>query len=131
MQPTKTWLILCLISAFAITLLIVACDTSGVTGTEDPEIAAIVISPSEAEIDVGEQEQLSFELLDESGETVDTEILDMETEWITTDPGVVTLDESGIATGQSPGQEYCIIDVTVHRGSSNFNGRDTAIVFVR
>ena len=131
MHISKSRLTLCLTAALAITLFIAACDTDDIAGPEDPEIAAIIISPSEAEIGVGEQEQLSFELHDESGQPVDRDGLDMEIEWITTDPDVVTLDQSGLATGQSPGQEYCIIDVTVHKGSSNFTGRDTAIVFVR
>lgn len=112
------------------TLLFVGCGDDVTGPDDDPQIDRVVISPDSASFGVGEQAEFSFELLTAAGEPVDTEGLDMETEWISTDDAVFTVDEGGTAVGQSPGEEFCIIDVTVDKGVSNFTGRDSTIVFV-
>ena len=128
-HPLPTSGLFLLAVAVCFTIMFIGC-TDDVTGPEDPQIDRVVISPESVELEVGEQVEFSFELLTEAGEPVDTEDLDMETEWISTDDAVFTVDEGGTAVGQSPGEEFCIIDVTVDKGSSNFTGRDTAVVFV-
>ena len=111
-------------------MMFVGCGDD-VTGPEDaPQIDRVVISPENVELEVGEQEGFTFELLTEAGEPIDTEGLDIESEWVSTDDEVFTVDEGGTAIGQSSGEEFCIIDVTVDKGDSNFSGRDSTIVFV-
>lgn len=114
-------------------LVLAGCDSNEVA--EDPEIARIDISPDNASIAVGEQVDFSAVALTASGDTV----RDVEWEWVSTDPAVFTVENNGVATGQSPGSAFCTVGVSddattnaIHRKAAKrrFDGLDSAFVSV-
>jgi len=129
----QTTCIICLQLAVVSLLLFSACGGDDVTGTDEPEahgVVEIVIEPKEATFETGEQQQFSAFALNADGDTVDTSGLNIEWEWWSDDPDVFTVEPGGLATGHNPGEAFCIIEATILVGESNFNGRDTAIVFI-
>ena len=131
--PTfKNLAILSLAAAFTGTVLFSGCESDQVTGPqfEYEDIHRVEIFPRSAEIEAGAHEDFTFFLLTEDGDTIDTEDFGIETEWWSTDTEVFTVEEDGSATGHEEGEAYCVIDVTVHSGDSNFSGRDSSLVMV-
>ena len=114
-------------------LVLAGCDSTDVT--ENPEIASIDISPDNVSIEVGEQVDFSAVALTASGDTV----RDVDWEWVSTDPAVFTVEDTGTATGKTPGSAFCTVGVSddaapnaVHRKAAKraFDGLDSAFVSV-
>ena len=101
---------------------------------QEPRVERISIHPEVVEFtDVGEQVDFSVVGLTAEGDTVDTGELEVEWEWWSTDESVFTVEPGGLATGQGPGEAYCVVEATIlHKSlkSLNFTGRDSAIVFM-
>ncbi len=122
---------------FIASILAFSCDSDVVTGPEDGHgVVEVVIEPPEAEIEAGSNQEFEAFLKDAQGNTVDPSELegfDIDWEWWSTDTNVFTVEQdgsAGIGAGESSGEAFCIIEVTITEGNSNFNGRDTTIVFV-
>jgi hypothetical protein len=117
-------------AVFAGIIVISSCDR----GEDDVQPAHnadhIAIEPEGASIGIGEEIQFSAVILTASGDTVDTSGLDVEWQWWSTDPGIFTVEESGLATGEDAGEAYCVAEATILVGSSNFTGRDSVFVSV-
>jgi plastocyanin len=125
--------------ALAGTLVLAGCDSTD-ANNEEPQIEALIISPSSVSIEVGEQVNFSIAALTASGDTV----RDLDPRWWSSDPDVFTVDGNGTATGQAPGDAFCKAEVTaeaantashlktVHskRAKRIFVGRDSAFVSV-
>lgn len=122
---------------------LVGCDSNDTSDPPEVEIAQVAISPDSATIEVGEQAEFSALAVSAAGDTIAIPEGRLEWEWISSDPDVFTVDENGTASGQSPGEEYCIIDATLVEGlsgsaeatvdlraASGFVGRDSAFVLV-
>jgi len=122
---------------FMASIVTFGCGGDDVTGSEDGHgVVEVVIEPPIAEIEVGNYQEFDALLKDAQGNTVDPSELDgfdIEWEWWSTDTNVFTVEQDGsvgIGAGESSGEAYCIIEITIKEGNSNFNGRDTTIVFV-
>lgn len=128
---------------FASLSVLVGCDSNDATEPQDVEIARVAISPATASLEVGERVEFSALAVNTAGDTIAIPEGRLEWEWISSDPDVFTVDDDGTATGQSPGEEFCIIDATLVEGlsgstraidnlkaSSGFVGRDSAFVLV-
>jgi len=122
---------------FMASILTFGCGGDDVTGpVDDHGVVEVVIEPPVAEIDVGNYQEFEALLKDAQGNTVDPSELDgfdIDWEWWSTDTNVFTVEQdgsAGIGAGESSGEAFCIIEVTITEGNSNFNGRDTTIVFV-
>ena len=128
----KNLAIFSLIAAFTGTMFLGGCDSDQVSGPdfEYEDISRVEIYPRSVELEAGDNEDFTFFLLTEEGDTIDTDKFDIETEWWSTDTNVFTVEENGFATSHEEGEAYCVIDITVHSGDSNFGGRDSTLVFV-
>jgi len=122
-QSTATFVI---VIALAATLIITGCDGDETTGPQNPVVVDVVISPETAELEVGEELDFSAFALTAAGDTVDISDLNIEWNWWSNDPDVFTVEPGGLATGQSPGEAYCIVEATVEVGL-NFNQNDVSI----
>ena len=120
----------CLASAFTAMVLFSGCNDDSVTSSNRDQISKVIIIPDSIGIAVGEQVDFSAYLLDDADDNVDTEGLNIEWNWWSSNTDVFTVEPGGLATAKSPGEEFCIVEVTVLHGSSNFTGRDTAFVFI-
>ncbi len=118
---------LCLTLAIAVIVFVVSCD-SVTDPNEGHGVEQIVISPQSADIPVGEQKQFSAHALDADGDTIDTEGLEIEWEWWSTDTEIFTVNEEGLVEALSAGEADCIVEATILVDESNFTGRDTARV---
>jgi hypothetical protein len=116
--------------AFAGMFIFSGCNDDDVTELPDHQVHEIVIFPDSAFFEVGEQVQFSAFALTAAGDTVDTSDLDIEWDWWSTDTDVFTVEDDGTATGQNPGEAFCVIEATILVGTQNFNGRDSAFVFI-
>jgi hypothetical protein len=94
-------------------LIFTSCSGDDTTASQSPQVAEIAISPDSAELEAGEQLQFEVFALSATGETIDASELDIEWEWWSTDPEVFTVEAGGLATGQNPGEAYCMIEATV------------------
>lgn len=117
-------------SLLAVLLVQPGCSSDDVAGTDGHGVVDLRIEPQEATFSAEEQEQFQALLLDADGNAVDPEGLDVTWEWWSSDTEVFTVEPGGLATGQAAGEAYCIIEVTVLEGTQNFNGRDSAVVFI-
>ena len=122
---------------FFASILTFGCSDDDVTGPENGhDVVEVVIEPPVAEIEAGDFQEFEALLLDAQGNTVDPSELegfDIDWEWWSSDTDVFTVEQdgsAGIGAGESSGEAFCIIEVTITEGNSNFNGRDTTIVFV-
>lgn len=118
-------------------LMFTGCESDDITGPEeDHGVVEVVIEPQEVEIEVGTQQPFEGLLKDAQGNTVDPAGLDgfnIDWEWWSSDTDVFTVEQdgsAGIGTGESEGEAYCIIEVTITHGNSNFTGRDSSFVFL-
>lgn len=127
-------LLMCSLAAFVLTgaLVLTGCDSND--AVEEPEIEALIISPSSVTIEVGEQADFSAAALTASGDTV----RDLDLRWWSSDPTVFTVEEGGRATGHAPGEAFCKVEMTddaantaAHlKAAKRFVGRDSAFVVV-
>lgn len=108
--------------AFTGMLMLTGCDSDD--GDSSDQIAEISIQPDDAELEVGEQIDFSVVARNAAGEQIPSAELDLE--WESTDPDVFTVEDDGVATGQSPGSAFCTVAVTNRR----FVGRDSAFVSI-
>ena len=135
LQSTQTIIIPIAIMGF---LVLVGCDNNDVTGPEDEDhgVEDIVIEPQSVEFEVGTQQAFEAFLLDAEGDTVDPseiEGFNIQWEWWSTDTEVFVVEQDGsggIATSENSGEAYCVIEVTITDGTSNFSGRDSSFVMV-
>lgn len=128
--------------ALACLVIFTGCDTSAVTDPPDQQIDRIMLLPETATLGIGEQVEFSAVALNADGEIIDTPDLVIEWEWWSSDPDVFTVTADGVATGVSPGEEFCIVEATLLPGSLSpddrsriessriFTGRDSAVVMV-
>jgi hypothetical protein len=139
---------LLLAAAFGGLILLAGCDTADTADPADTLITDVVITPSTTTLAPGEQFQFSAVAVNAQGEEVNTEGMDIDWEWWSTDPSVFTVAADGTALAIAPGEEYCIVAMTVNenlivssypaRGdgllsaasAAAFTGRDSAVVFV-
>jgi len=132
-----------LISTFVIflfmaSILTFGCGGDDVTGPLDGHgVVEVVVEPREAEVEVGDFQEFEALLKDAHGNTVDPSELDgfdIVWEYWSTDTNVFSFFEqdgsTAIGTGEYSGEAFCIIEVTITEGISNFTGRDTSLVFV-
>jgi hypothetical protein len=91
-----------------------SCSDDDPTGPQNPQIVDIAISPSDATFASGEQLNFSVVALTATGDTVDTADLDIEWQWWSTDTEVFTVEPGGLATGQNPGEAYCIVEANIN-----------------
>ena len=106
------------------------CDKDDDTEPQNNQIEQIIILPQSASIAAGEQLEFSTAGITAAGDTVATAGLGLEWDWWSSDPDVFTVDDSGTATAQNPGEAFCILDFTESAGHLKFTGRDSAFVFV-
>jgi hypothetical protein len=127
---TQSTGILFILSALAGLFIFSGCDRDDETEPQGHHAEEIAIQPEDASFAVGEQVQFNAVLLTAAGDTVDTSGLDVDWQWWSSDDNVFTVEDNGLATGQNPGEAFCIAEVTVLEGSQNFTGRDSVFVVV-
>ena len=91
-----------------------SCSDDEPAGPQNPQIVDIAISPDDATIAVGEQLDFSVVALTATGDTVDTADLDIEWQWWSTDTYVFTVEPGGLATGENPGNAYCMVEANIN-----------------
>lgn len=89
------------------------CSEDNSTGPDTPQVTKISISPDEATLETGEQIDFSVLALTETGDTVDTDEIDVEWQWWSTDPDVFDVEPGGLATGHNSGEAFCVVEATV------------------
>lgn len=89
------------------------CSEDNSTGPDTPQITKITISPGEAALEAGDQIDFSVYALTEVGDTVNTDEIDIDWQWWSTDPDVFTVEQGGLATGQNTGEAFCVVEATV------------------
>ncbi len=89
------------------------CSGDDSTGPDTPQVDEIAISPEEAMLETDEQIDFSVVALTASGDTVDTDEIDIEWQWWSTDPDVFDVEPGGLATGHSSGEAFCVVEATV------------------
>jgi hypothetical protein len=97
-------------------LLLTSCSGDDATGPQNQQVTAISITPDNAEFAVGEQLDFSVYALTASGDTVDAAEFDIEWQWWSTNPDVFTVEAGGLATGQNPGEAYCVVEAIIEVG---------------
>ncbi|MDH3571514.1 MAG: Ig-like domain-containing protein [Gemmatimonadota bacterium] len=88
-------------------------DSTTVTVTEGP-VAAVVLTPAAAVVDVGRTAQLTATLKDAAG----NELTDRTVTWSSTDEAVALVDGTGLVTGQGAGSATVTATCEGHSGSS-------------
>jgi len=94
-------------------LMFNGCSDDDATGPQTDQVSSITIHPEAAEIAEGEQLDFSVVLLSATGETLDPDDFDIEWQWWSTDTDVFTVEPGGLATGENPGEAYCMIEAVV------------------
>lgn len=89
------------------------CSGDNSTGPDTPQVSEISISPKEVTLQEDEQADFSVFALTETGDTVDTDEIDIEWQWWSSDPDIFTVESGGLATGQSTGEAFCVVEATV------------------
>ncbi len=134
-QPSRIFFVSIVLAAM---LMFSGCNGDDVTGPEGHGVEEVIMSQESVEIAVGEEVEVSAYLLNADGDTVDTSNLDIEWGWWSTNDEVFSIEyegtlggpATGTIIGHSPGEEYCIVEVTILEGSSNFTGRDSLRVLL-
>ena len=125
-----------MVFVFAGVVALSSCDKDDDSDTNGMEIEKIAITPEDASMAVGEQEDFSAYALTTSGEKLYFNELDMESRWWSSDTTVFTVQENGVATGKNQGAAYCIVEATVTLKSGQlkalrfYTGRDSAFVSI-
>lgn len=109
--------------AALVLLAAVACGDSSPTapgngGDEDGDVAAVVVTPSEVEVAIGEEDTLDAIARTQDGDEVEG----VEFEWSSSDTTVATVNSTGIVTGQGQG------DVTITASARGAEGASAATV---
>jgi len=94
-------------------LVISACSSDDTTGSQDVQVTEVRISPDDVSFEAGEQYQFSVVALTANGEEVDTDKIDIDWDWWSTDPDIFTVEPGGLATGHNPGEAFCMVEATV------------------
>lgn len=130
---------------FVVMFIISGCGDDDPASPQLKDVVDVIISPDSAEFSVGEQMQFSAFVLTEAGDTIATEDLDIEWEgeWWSSDPDVFTVEQNGFATGQNPGEAFCIVALDLEddqvfsqagfltkKSLARFTGRDSAFVLM-
>jgi hypothetical protein len=121
---------------FAGLATLISCYKEDDNATNDVEIEKIAITPEDASMAVGEQEDFSAYALTTKGEKLYFDELDVESHWWSSDTDVFEVQENGVATGKSKGDAYCILEATIHLKSGQlkaprlYTGRDSAFVSI-
>lgn len=93
--------------------MLIGCSGDSSTGPSDPQVSEISIFPKETTLEAGDQVDFSVFALTEAGDTINTDEIDIEWQWWSTDPDVFTVEPGGLATGQSTGEAFCVVEATV------------------
>lgn len=109
-------------------ILLSGCEKADESDPLDDQIELIVITPQSASIGVGEQIEFSTAGITPDGNTVETSGLRLEWNCWSTDPEIFTVDNSGTAIGQNPGEAFCVLDFGESASLRKFSGRDSAFV---
>ncbi len=121
---------------FAGVVALSSCNKDDDSDTNGMEIEKIAITPEDASMAVGEQEDFSAYALTTAGDTLYFDDLDVDSRWWSSDTTVFTVQENGVATGKNAGEAYCIIEATVTVEASQlkalrfYTGRDSAFVTI-
>lgn len=124
-----------LIIIFLVTasFMFTGCGDENPASSEEEELegAEVVIEPQDVSLEVDEQIDFSAFIISASGDTVNEEF-DFEWNWYSSNPEVFTVQNNGTASGQSPGEAYCIVEVETENSKiaakAIFVGRDSAFV---
>ncbi len=111
-------------------IMLSGCDKEDDTEPQNDQIERILIIPQDASIAVGEQLEFSTVGITSDGDTVETAGMGLEWNWWSTDPEVFTVDNDGTATGQNPGEAFCVLDFAESTSRLKFTGRDSAFVVI-
>ena len=103
---------LCAVTVIGFTIL-QSCSSDDTTGSQSPQVSQISIHPQEASTEVGQQIDFSVVALTATGEVIDTDEINIEWQWWSTDTDVFTVEQGGLATAQNPGEAYCMIEAVV------------------
>ena len=112
MKVQSNWYLLVVISV-VLPLMFNACSSDDTTGSQSPQVSQISIHPQEASLEVGQQLDFSVVALTAAGEVIDTDEIDIEWQWWSTDTDVFTVEPGGLATAQNPGEAFCMIEAVV------------------
>jgi hypothetical protein len=102
--------LLCIIAGLALVAINGCSDT---IESPPPQVSEVRISPDNANLEVGEQLNFSVVALSATGDTIDIDEIDIEWQWWSSDSDVFTVEAGGLATGQNPGEAYCVVEATV------------------
>jgi hypothetical protein len=94
-------------------LIFNGCSDDDAAGPQSEQVSSINIHPETATITEDEQIDFSVVLLSATGDTLGPDDFDVEWQWWSTDPGVFTVEAGGKATGQNPGDAYCVVEATI------------------
>ena len=127
---------LLIISITLVSMLITfGCDDDNSTGSvpEGLEGAEVVIEPQDVSLEVDEQVDFSAFVVSASGDTVNDEF-NFSWNWYSSNPEVFTVQNNGTATGQNPGEAFCIVEASTGsakiRAKLRYVGLDSARVFL-
>jgi hypothetical protein len=90
-----------------------SCSSDDATRSQSPQVSQISIHPQEASLEVGQQLDFSVVALTATGEVIDTDEINIEWQWWSTDTDVFTVEPGGLATAQNPGEAFCMIEAVV------------------
>lgn len=94
-------------------IITTACSEGDTTSSQIVQVSSISIHPQVAEFRVGEETNFSVFALTATGDTIDTNEIDIEWQWWSSNPDVFTVEAGGLATGQNQGEAFCIVEATV------------------
>ncbi len=89
------------------------CSDNDTTGPQTDQVSSLSIHPETASLEAGDQVDFSVVLLSATGEVLSPDDFDIEWQWWSTDPDVFTVEPGGLATGENPGEAYCMVEVVV------------------
>lgn len=124
-----------LITSICLLLVVVSScdDKSTISTSEDEKLegAEVVIDPAEASFGYTDKLDFSAYVISATGDTVNDDF-ELNWEWYSSDPNVFTVQSNGAATGQHPGEAYCIVEASTESNKIvaklRFTGRDSAFV---
>lgn len=114
----KSWSWLASVACLLLVAGLTGCLESSTSGPGE-EVAAVLVEPSQATIDVDGTVQLTATVLTSSGSVLQEEIV-----WTTSDVTVAEVDEDGLVRGASPGTATVFAFSEGRTGSSEITVRD-------